>query len=228
MFAYPNNCFQYANDTLQSLQSLPKQNFLFFYCLILCTYGKVMSQSRRGEWRDLTGNYLFRVKDAFMFKWLHTRTIQRQRHTLSTFFPHERKIKPKITNDVKRCSIYRKQVSPPMQALVSDRSTSAPGKQQHRQIDMLYVADVHQNGFHSPDHDPPSSHPKDLILHDLQSLSICFIGEIFHRTTQIVLIIASFSWWPACGDIASDVPVQVRLLWQYGHVGIVGKDTLIN
>lgn len=78
-----------------------------------------------------------------------------QRHTLSNSFPHERKIKLKITNDVKPCSINHKQESPPVQALVSDQSMSAPGKQQHRPIDMLYIADVHQNGFHSPNHDQP-------------------------------------------------------------------------
>lgn len=80
MFAYPNNCFQYANDTLQSLQSIQKQNFLFFYCLILCIYEKVMIQSHWGEWRDLAGNYLFHVKDAFMFKLLHTCMIIKDTH----------------------------------------------------------------------------------------------------------------------------------------------------
>lgn len=117
-----------------------------------------------------------------------------QRHTLSNSFPHERKIKLKITNDVKPSSINRKQASPPVQVLVSDQSTSATSKQQHRQIDMLpYVGDVHQNGFHSPNRDPPSWHPKDLILHDSQSQFDRVIGEIFHCTRQIVLITGSIS-----------------------------------
>lgn len=57
-----------------------------------------------------------------------------QSHILSNLFPHERKIKLKITNNGKPCSIHCKQESPPVQA-------SALGKQQHRQIDMLYIAE---------------------------------------------------------------------------------------